>query len=425
MTKQTAAGERDKLSPLAGITERGRAALRCALSFFVGLFLSRTTIFGLFTPFGLTYTASVPLGGGALFGAAGSLLGYLTMYNDMQSIRYLSGVLVIVGVRYFVAEIAQFAAMPYLEPLLAACVCGTTGIAVLIQNTYSPALMIFLAVETALCGLSVVFFKLSRAAAAKLRERERPCEHEIISLLLVFCIGLLAVSPIRLFSLSAARILGLLILLFAAFEEGIAGGSVAGVIIGITLSLASPTLGFIAASYGFAGFMAGACRGSGKFGVAICFVLTHSVVTAYFGEESMLILLIEAMIASVCFMLIPAKLASPFFDLLTPPVREAAPAARTGRERQTAKVKLQRTVSSIRDMSERLFHAPRGGDVTPDDLSSIYNAAASATCKSCGLSRLRTSPRPCGRSASTSTASSRASTPSTGLFSPRGGCARR
>lgn len=352
-----------------------------------GLILSRATVLQSFSPLGLAMTASYNSVSMGLGGLLGAVLGYLTLPNDLTSIRYVAGSLIIFGVKFFLREFKELRGLPALDPLIAVSVCFSTGLALTIQNGYTTGGMLVVAAESALCGGAVLLIKWAIATAPQLKGIPAPGSREFAGLLLVFCTGLLALSQVRLLYLSPGSVLGLCGVLLFGCCGGPAAGSVAGAVVGIAISLGDADMAAMAATCAFAGLMAGLASSRGRIFSALVFLSCGGAMLYYFGGLASLFSLLELLLAVLIFLLLPKKWLRHIQSRLV-----TAHAASENPERMeliTSEIqnRIRRTAAALRELADTVIGPPlTRGPANPADISEVFHQAANRSCRRCGLS---------------------------------------
>ena len=125
-------------------------------------------------------------------------------------------------------------------------------------------------------------------------------------------------------NLSLRGILSRVVVLLGAYLGGLGVGAATGAIMGVIPGLAFMVTPMIVGAYSFAGVLAGAVRGFGKFAVAAGFLLGNIILAVYVANYGDLRgVLIETAIACLLFLLFPARLQEKIMQYLPQSKREA------------------------------------------------------------------------------------------------------
>lgn len=135
---------------------------------------------------------------------------------------------------------------------------------------------------------------------------------DITSILITFCIIILALINLTVFGLSIGRVLAVTVILLAAQFAREAGGAIAGVAAGVAAGILGGSHSFLMGTYGFGGLLAGVFAPLGRLASAGAFILVNLFALlasrAFAGQN----LLVEIFIAGVIVMLIPPRLVQSF-----------------------------------------------------------------------------------------------------------------
>ena len=126
-----------------------------------------------------------------------------------------------------------------------------------------------------------------------------------------FVIGLgilLGLSDLQLASLNIQSFISRTAVLLGAFFSGPGGGAAIGTLVGLVPSMggsvSTASIGF----YALAGLLGGIFKGLGRLGILIGFTLGNLMLSMYFyGQEQVVLSLLETILAGVVFLLIPQK----------------------------------------------------------------------------------------------------------------------
>ena len=128
--------------------------------------------------------------------------------------------------------------------------------------------------EVLLCACACYFFRRTIQAfdlgLANLRQTD------ITSVVITFCIVIIALLRVTVAGLSVGRILAVAAILLAAQVAREAGGAIAGVAAGVSAGVLSGANSFLMGTYGFGGLLAGVFAPMGRFASAGAFILVNS-----------------------------------------------------------------------------------------------------------------------------------------------------
>jgi len=346
--------------------------------FLGGIFLSRAVIFEGWAPFGLGWQAASGGGLGGLVALLGSLLGYMSLGQDVQSLKYIAVVILIYAGNLIFRE-TGFAKNIIFAPLMAGVVSVFVGI-VFVEG--DPSMFLFFACEIILIVGAGYFYSVSGS--------KRSAGGDVgytISLLILASTLLISLSGISMVGgIAPARLIAGLFVLRTAFASGSGLGSAAGLSAGIAMDLA---LGypFFSMSYGLSGLIAGVFRNTGKFLAVVAYVLAGAVAALWAGTDAMrLTALLETFAVSVIFMLMPARLnkGKRILDEGTPEVQDGCQGTDGVRIREHSRRRLEQSSMAFRElytMLQKVFDRQKNDE----DVSSVLEHASDALCRRCAL----------------------------------------
>ncbi len=284
--------------------------------FACGLIVSRGALLGTLAPFGASYSAAVPKKFllPSLFGTA---LGYILL-NPQDSFRYLAVVVSIGGIRWLFGSIDRINNSRLFAPLTAFVPLLATGTALLLGSASTLSSFADCVVEAVLSGVAAFFISTTLKLSQEKRSLTAYTQQESASLVMTGCVLILSFGSISFQNISLGRIVAVIVILLCARYGGVNGGTVSGVATGAVFSIASRAQGFLCGGFAFGGLMSGLFAPIGKLGCAISFVISNSVMCLAFGGNSSLSsILIESIIGSAVFMVLPKEVGnviSPVFS---------------------------------------------------------------------------------------------------------------
>ncbi len=365
------------------LTDKGARKLFCQLAAFgCGFIASGGSIFGTYAPFGVSVTAAVPFSG-IVSSLVGSLVGYVVLGGGLHHFRYIAAMLAVLAIRWTLNDIRQLTRYS----LYAAAVCFVpslaTGLASMSVSGFTPEGTMTAVLESLLGAAAAYFFSRTATILRGTRSLGMLLPQETACLVLSGCIGLLALSPISLGTLSLGRIAAILCILFAARYGGTAGGTIAGIAAGIVLGLASEDYFFLGSAYAFGGLMAGLFCRTGRIAAAVAFLISSTIVSLQSGEvSSVLTVFMEASVTGLIFVLLPKSTGSYLSAVFAPSGTDA----QCEGLRRSMILRLDFASKALSDISSDIEEvAQKLSEIVTPTLDSVYQKAVDATCCRCGL----------------------------------------
>lgn len=344
-----------------------------------GYLLSGAALFGQAYPLGLAWGAAFC---GGIYGygaAAGAIVGYGLLLGE-AGLHYCASLLVCMACG-IVFDRTWAEGTRLMMPLCAAVTLWCTGSAVLAVD-FSLQGLILLLCEGLLCAGFVYGYSaaLSPGGPAAPRETVRQAGQTAL-----FLSALLVLEPWRVFAIiSPARTVAVLSVMCLAFCAGGGGGAAAGVAFGAAMDLAAGVEPHFVGVYGFAGLLAGVCRGKKRLSFAVWFVLANCAASLWgLGSSRALAGLYECFCASAFFLVLPPS-------LLAKVQRRFAPAAERGetvsparspseghKRLKQASQALEALAMALTDVTDRL------GRRNEQDIAQVFRWASDKACCHC------------------------------------------
>ena len=140
---------------------------------------------------------------------------------------------------------------------------------------------------------------------------------EIIGATVIVAIAAVAVSGYRVFGISIANVLSILLILILAWKNGILVGSTIGVSIGLILGIVGAVTPIQVLAFCISGLLAGAMNRFGKIGVIAGFLVGNSIISYLATGNTVEILLYkELAIAAVALFFVPKYITLDIEDLI-------------------------------------------------------------------------------------------------------------
>lgn len=349
-----------------------------AAAFAAGFFMARSQVFEQFTPFGVALTAGVP-GEYTFAAAAGALIGYLIPTAGQSNIRYMGAValaaLAVWLLNCFVkpAKKAAFAALCSGASLLSVLTVlslageGTASVASIIGESFLAA--------------GAAYF-LSFFSNTLQNGRSILSTHEIASAAISVTLLLTSLMGFQIYDISPARMLAVLIILYAARYGKEQTGAIAGIAAGFAVYLADSSLTSAAIGFALGGLIAGIFSPLGKFGTSAGFIVANGLIAIQSYHPATLPVLYEVMAATVIFMVLPGKI-NHFFGRLFSSAPEFSLVEGL---RGSMVMRLQFASEAVRDVSQTVEDvSARLKKLSAPTFERVFEQTELDTCQSCGM----------------------------------------
>lgn len=373
----------------ARVIRRRRAAqpnyLRVGAENFVylacGALLARGALLGDLAPFGASFAAAVPKER-LLPALIGTALGYVIL-NPADSFRYLAVLIAIGGVRWLTGDLKRVNQSRLFAPLCAFVPILATGVALLFGSTSTMSEFVTTVIEALFAAAAAYFFSVAVRLAGDRRSLTTCTGQETACLVMTGCVLILSLGGVQIEGVSVGRILAVLAVLLCARYGGVQGGAVSGVATGAVFSLVDFQHGFICGGYAFGGLMAGLFSGLGKVGCAVLFFLSSSAMSlAFSGGELPAAMMVETVIASAAFLLLPKSLGA----FITPVFVREPSAALGDTVKNNVILRLDAASRAIRNVKGDVESvSKRLDELYAPTFDTVCEKVAQDVCSGCGL----------------------------------------
>ncbi|WP_040196074.1 SpoIIE family protein phosphatase [Candidatus Soleaferrea massiliensis] len=370
----------------AGVFERGAAFLKtraktieALLNGVIGFIMAGSTMIGSLAPFGVAYCAASSAAGGAP-AIIGALLGYI-LFSGAATMKYVAAA-ALVFILKLVFKNDRSQSSPVLPPVLSFISLLSVSIAIAsfgqmsFYNTMLDAGEAFLA-----AGSSYFFYRTNRLLQSNQSLHALPTG-DLCCLIVTVGVMICSMVSLRVGGFSVGRSVAVLLVLLCARYLHESGGAISGIIMGLTVLLASSDSRYLFASYALGGLSAGIFSRFGRIGSASAFIISNGLVfvfsNAVTGGFSPLF---EMFAASVVFMVLPSK----WTAKLRLPVRNEA-VLDTGNVKNLVLMRLAFVSNALKGIADTTRQvADKLSDINSQNIGDVYQRTTNVCCKQCGL----------------------------------------
>ena len=343
----------------------------------VGFVAANACVLEGLAPFGVAFAAAAKpkFTNAAILGATA---GYLLSFQMLGNVKYILALALLFLVRWMTGSSLLLRGLRMPGQAVAAVVLGipSLGLAVLTGGSIYDGVLCIAEILLACCA--AYFF--ARTAQALELGVENMQQTDVTSMVITFCIAILALINWSIGGVSIGRAAAALTILLAAQAAHEAGGAIAGVAAGVAAGIFQSGYGFLMGTYGFGGLLAGVFAPLGKLASALAFIAVNAF--ALLASRNMVgsNILIEIFIASAVSLLLPSSVINRWKWK-----RSAGGGAVQGETYKAMLTNrlgfisgaLRDVASTTRQVNERLSGMVSG------DISSVYNSAADRVCRRC------------------------------------------
>lgn len=348
--------------------------LRALFSGALPFLLAATRMLGALSPFSTAFTGAADVS--MLIPAAiGATAGIFVFRPEHIPLRVVT-VLLICALRFLLQRLLKKKSRPLLNALL---VFGAGGVSLTfysLLNHLSTASLFLLILDLVLSASCCALFSAGIAVFGA-QGRAAYSEPEQIGVCTLAAAAVAAAAAVTLFHINLGIVLSCVLILLCAAAFGAAGASVCGILCAGALCAASSDLFSFAVMLALAAFFAGAFHGAGRFAQMLVLLCCGVFTLFLFGAPIGFSYYIIAMfLGSAVYVVLPQRFARTLFvPFLT---IHAAPEDHSLADRIHL---LSETVRSIRGELSQV--TDKFNQIDYNNISSVYDSAASSVCKSC------------------------------------------
>lgn len=361
--------------------EHLRTLVRGVQRFVLCAVLTRGTVLGGYTPFGLAMASALMARGAGLSAVGGVVCGLMLLDDGLKSGVYMAAALLVLCVMSVCAGL-RIVRTAWFAPVVAA-VAGTACTFVFLPlgaALDAGALLPFVTVQLLTFGACRVY------GAALDPPREENDWRRPATLLVLVATVLLSLSDLCPFGLlSPARAGALLLTLACAYLGGAAPGAAAGVALGAAMDMAYGEGALLTCCYGLCALVAGLFRDSGRLWFSVC-ALGAGLCAAMLGVDHPLFvpMVLELICAVAAFAVLPPFVWQALRRSLLPDTLMGEAAHRTVRQvaGQCATEAAQAFYELYLAMLSGISEGKAAGD---DNVRAVFDRASDRVCKNCVL----------------------------------------
>lgn len=353
------------------------------LWFLLGLIMPRASVYGGLAPFGVSFAAAVP-GAGAVAAYIASLVGYLLPGGIVSPLRYIAALVAVAGIKWSLSGIKAAARHPLFAPAIAFLSVECTGFALESVNGLDMYNGLLVFAEGLLAGGAAYFFSVTIGLLTGNAGRQGVLTaQEQASAVVTGAVVLMAASGFSFSGISPGRIVSAVLILLLARSAKEQGGSIAGIVLGLAMAMASPDYMYLAAAYAFGGMLAGIFARFGRFASAGAFIVANLIVAMITGTGTLIIVNIyEVMAACILFVALPTSI-DRFINRFFAHARDV-PAVEGLRRSVVMRLDYASgAMNEIAQTVDAVSHKLAG--LSAPDLGSVYRGVSDEVCRACGL----------------------------------------
>lgn len=356
-------------------------AVRHCLTFILGALFSFAGFNGEFSPFGVSFAASVPKEL-TVTAALGATVGWFFSLDSVSALRYTSAVLALCVIMSALKPFKRIRDNE-ITPLICVFVCiFVTGLAIVFAEDVTAVSVLLCFSEGAIGSATAYLLFKSRNVLSLKGGLTMLTSKEATSLVISVMLLLLSLRRIEIFSIHPVNIMTIVLILICGFYCKESGGAIVGVCGGLTTALGSSDISLLG-FYAFGGLTAGVFSSYGRVASFLAYMFTGFAVTAVsYDEFDIWPMLIETVFAGILFFVLTIKFDERLRIVLKPTV--SSPIIDAVKSDVFNKLKYASGVSaeictSLSSVSDALNKSEKF------DIGNVSKKTKEHVCGSCGL----------------------------------------
>ncbi len=298
---KTKPSETDKL-----IEKEPKPWVKSAAAALAGFALSQFNALEGISPFSCAFLAGLPFDY-CFAGFIGCAVGYFVSSPWQLALKYTLALFIVAVFKLVVLKRFGTSDRIFICAAVSFCAIICSSLAYLSLTEFDMASAFAAVAEGVLSVLSVYFFMKSLKVPVMSIGIKRLSIKDSVSIVFCICVFLMCFSGLSFGSVSPARIIAAMIIIFAAQYKGVTTASVAGICVGASLSI-NPDFRYLFPFFTLGGMAAGVFSPLGQYMAALSFAVTASLTTVLSGFEQLnLFSIVEAVIACCAYAVIPSK----------------------------------------------------------------------------------------------------------------------
>ena len=345
-----------------------------------GIISANATVFGEFSPFGMSAAAAVPFPN-AVFSAIGSVIGY--MMFGRRNFRYAAAVIAVLAIRWTLKDIKKINRLSIYPILVCALPTFATAVSVMSVNGFTAERVVSYTLETMLAGAAAYFISRTVIILNGTKTIGMLLPQETVCIILTGCIGILALSTLNIGSLSIGRIFAGICILIAAHYGGVAGGCISGISMGIVLGISSAEYYFLGTAYTFGGLMAGLFTPMGNIVSSFIFLISSGIASLQAQDlKTVIQIMYETAISGFIFAVMPKNT----FNFISAVFALNKTDKNCEGLRRSVIMRLDFASKALSGVSEDVEKvSEKLSKIVTPTLESVYQKSIEKTCTRCGM----------------------------------------
>lgn len=272
----------------------------------LGFAISQLNALGSLSPFSISFVSGLPFD--FCFSAfIGSAVGYFISHSWGEALKYVFALLICALFRLLVHRKFETANKDLVCAVVSFCSILCSGTAYLAFTTLTFETAVPTVAEAAVSFFATLIFMKAQEIPILSIGLKKLSAKDTLLLVVNGCIFLMCMSGFTIGSISPARIIAAMVIIFAAQYKGVAASCVAAICAGASLCIPT-SLHFMFFVFVLSGLAAGIFSSLGQYTTALSFAVVACGITVLCGlDDFRLFPIAEAVIASTAYATIPSR----------------------------------------------------------------------------------------------------------------------
>lgn len=272
--------------------------------FVLGIFISKTSIFLEYSPFGASLISAVPYKN-LLITLLGTFFGYILPSSVNMKVRYIIVVISIALVRWSLNDLKKLNSSKLYAPLISVITIFSTGLVLNMGDTFLKNIFSYNMLEAIFSGIFAYFFKETALIFKGKNFYKHLTQKELVCVFISFWVIVVSLSNVYIWKFSLGRIFSIFLILFCSRFLGVLGGSVAGISAALAIYFSYKSSFYLGGVYSFSGMIAGFISNLGKYAQVAAFFIISILMSLFYENNNLIVEMYEVIIAATIFIFIP------------------------------------------------------------------------------------------------------------------------
>lgn len=256
--------------------------MKFILYFMVAFLISRVLIINSAAPFGIAFMICILIHGNLkekIMGAAGAVLGYMTLYSTLQS--FYIYIIAVMTITFFSFTIDKFTVNRkiFIYGLLILCEFIFSNF---ILNKLNGSIAIFTSILQLVYIISIYYIiNYSMICFKNIKTKHLFSGEEVVSMALIISLAIAGTWGVSFYNINLRNVAALLSILIITYINGMTVGAASGIAIGGIIGMSSNTMPIYISVFSICGLISGIFKNTNRWMVGISYTITFLIIILY------------------------------------------------------------------------------------------------------------------------------------------------